>query len=100
MPFAKLQKLRKIVNPQQLLMNRRAPFKPMIKERNEVKRQRQLEDFRKMNADGVVFEPDHKLPPWKRSSAKNHQNKGKSFGGIRLRAVTQVEEPGYPTHFR
>ena len=104
-PLDRLRRIvskRKITNRQELLQPRRTPFKPIMKDRIQLKREEKLSDYERAQENGVAFVPEHLLPPWRRTIGQ-HMKQGKAvvgFFGVRVRAVNKTDEPGFPTHFR
>ncbi|EPY43325.1 hypothetical protein AGDE_00597 [Angomonas deanei] len=85
-----------------LLKGRFEPYKPVLRDDHYIKDREKLEEFEKINAEGLVFVPDEALPPWKKSvisNLKKSQNQY-NYRGLRVRAVDRQDEPGFPTHFR
>ncbi|KAH9598259.1 hypothetical protein LSM04_009046 [Trypanosoma melophagium] len=102
MALRRLSKQRKLTNPQMLLMRRREPYKPCMKDRQEIENRAKLYDFEQKNAEGLMFVPDVALPPWQKSIAANNCSVGNrmNFRGFRVRVVDRQDEPGFPTPFR
>ncbi|CCW65660.1 unnamed protein product [Phytomonas sp. EM1] len=102
MSMKRLIKYTKISNKQMLLMKRREPYKPIMKDRQFIENRTRLEDFERKNAEGLMFVPDAALPPWQRSIASNLQRSQSmlNFKGLRVRVVDKQDEPGFPTNFR
>ncbi|RNF07991.1 uncharacterized protein Tco025E_07242 [Trypanosoma conorhini] len=102
MTLRRLLKRPKITNAQMLLMRRREPYKPTMKDRQEIGNREKLEHFERKNAEGLMFVPETALPPWQRSLAMNARVKASSmnFRGFRVRVVDKQDEPGFPTPFR
>ncbi|ORC91409.1 uncharacterized protein TM35_000064140 [Trypanosoma theileri] len=102
MVLRRLSKQRKITNPQMLLMHRREPYKPCMKDRHEIENRAKLYEFERKNAEGLMFVPDTALPPWKKSLALNATAAANrmNFRGFRVRVVDRQDEPGFPTPFR
>ncbi|RNF09498.1 hypothetical protein TraAM80_02106 [Trypanosoma rangeli] len=102
MALHRLLKRPKITNAQMLLMRRREPYKPTMKDRQEIRNREKLEYFEKKNAEGLMFVPETALPPWQKSLALNACAKASSmnFRGFRVRVVDKQDEPGFPTPFR
>ena len=71
------------------------------------KRGQQLADFEEMVGDGVAFQPEERLPPWKRQATHKHATEVKelpavNYAGMKLRVAApgSGEHPGFPTHFQ
>ncbi|EAN97333.1 hypothetical protein C3747_85g935c [Trypanosoma cruzi] len=102
MTLRRLVKRPKITNFQMLLMRRREPYKPTMKDRHEIENREKLERFETKAAEGIMFVPDRVLPPWQKSLAKNaYANASRmNFRGFRVRVADKQDEPGFPTPFR
>ncbi|SCU72752.1 uncharacterized protein TEOVI_000433000 [Trypanosoma equiperdum] len=102
MAFRRLVKRHKITNNQMLLMRRREPYKPTMKDRQQIADRAKLEEFERKNADGLMFVPEKALPPWQKSLAHNAKALGSriNFRGFRVRVADGQDEPGFPTPFR
>lgn len=102
MALRRLVKQAKVLNKHMLLMKRREPYRPLTGERLEIKNKAKLEQFERLNAEGVVFVPDSVLPPWQKSLVQNatRVQSQLNFRGLRVRAVGRQDEPGFPTTFR
>lgn len=109
--------------PGERLMPRKVPYIPFLKERRQLHRVDKIRQFEAMHADGTVFLPEPRLPPWKRreivqaeqQSDHHHTNSSTNtnqrhaalrrlprynFCGFRVRVLPQTEDGGFPTHFR
>ncbi|CCW69284.1 unnamed protein product [Phytomonas sp. Hart1] len=102
MSIKRLFKQSKLVNKHMLLMKRREPYKPIMKDRQMIENRARLEDFEQKNAEGMMFVPDSALPPWQRSILSNLKRiqTTQNFRGLRVRVVDKQDEPGFPTNFR
>ncbi|KEG10117.1 hypothetical protein DQ04_04151080 [Trypanosoma grayi] len=102
MPLRRLPKRPKITNTQMLLMRRREPYKPTMKDRHEIENRTKLEEFERKNAEGLMFVPEAVLPPWQKSLALNAASVASrmNFRGFRVRVADKQDEPGFPTPFR
>ena len=73
------------------------------------RREKQLQDFEAMAADGVSFQVEERLPPWKQRAARLEATENKrlvapraNYAGIQLRLGSNPsgEADGFPTHFQ
>ncbi|KAG8348809.1 hypothetical protein TRVL_00333 [Trypanosoma vivax] len=102
MPLRRLVKQHKITNKQMLLMPRYEPYKPTMKDRQEIRNRTLLENFERKNAEGLMFVPEVALPPWQKSLLLNAKAAASrmNFRGFRVRVADGQDEPGFPTPYR
>lgn len=83
---------------------RRDPYKPWLSVRNEMKKEEHIRKFEDSLADGKVFIPDGRQPPWKKINnpmLDRTQGEKVNFQGFRVRlALPQHSAPGFPTHYQ
>ncbi len=83
---------------------RRDLYKPWLSVRSEMKKEAHIQKFEASVADGQVFIPDGRLPPWKKLNnpmLDRTQGEKVNFQGFRVRlALPQNSAPGFPTHFQ
>lgn len=93
-----------LINPQIRFFKRRQVWAPFLAEKHIVRRQTLLDKFDNACADGQVFIPDARLPPWRRRvnpEFDRAQGRKVNFLGFRVRlAAPPHSTPGFPTHFQ
>jgi hypothetical protein len=93
-----------IIKNQQRFFRRQTLWKPFMAERNLIRNQKLLDKYERACANGEVFVPDGRLPPWKRRiNPELDRAKGEkvNFLGFRVRlAAPPHSTPGFPTHWQ
>lgn len=88
---------------EQLWQNRRDIYRPFLSQRHVIRREKKIRKFEDAVADGKVFIPDSRQPPWRqiRNPELERNFEKVNFLGFKVR-LAQPQNPtdGFPTHFQ
>ena len=92
------------VRYEQIWYNRRNLYKNFLCVRHVIQKEKQLQKFEDHVANGTVFIPDCRQPPWRKINnpeLDRIQGEKVNFNGFRVRLAKPQNAPeGFPTHYQ